>query len=960
MDIATQLFAQWGPLQPAAESSINATADGKDGSKKRKRDQHDTKGLLQRPFVIRAHRSSTLQRAQTLSPVSLLPRSELPLSYLEPTTSNASLPSARLFSANIPALDTLGVAKGGATVLIAKLETEQSLYAVERVALGTYAICKLRDWVKSEELRAGALVTRNESWPFKQNSGFPEQGTEWWHSVLSGRDREDTQRTKRKRTIASDAVQLSMEQSKHKISQLLPKAPSSASSLSQAVPNVEPVQVPAGWSDSSMAGPTAQKILEIIRTQYLEALHLSKTSLAYFAKGPLSRARAAFSTENGAALPLEDLIHFLRSSILTLPIMDKKYRETVPTLVKTIPVDSFSDDEWPQSTVPGPRRKQKSRRIKPGKDGLHPEEEDYLSRGWRISDNDSHATWPGETSDENMKRRILRLKVRETELQIIIIMETLALESSTLSRSRNWSAAVDQPGAAEKEQRQGVKNKLKKPQDLTILLDLLIDRLCIWSLSNEENGSASPMSSGKREKLGGLDRRTPATKAVQNGLRDFCAEVIIPFYTSRLPNQCAIINRTLGERSASSQTRPTLAKSLSASTRPLSRPRVAFSQEDMPSARPLSYLSGGPDDKQRLPPAQPPPPKLVRSATAPAVPRLKREESEKPLTTIPSKNSQIRPDSRGGPLKAKRFTQREVDLSAVLNANEAKSKQKKASVEEELKDAITALKRPNRGLAGREFVDSAEKRASAKTTNGKSKSSKLVGKQSLILIEAKTIPVRNSFAPGVQVTATPKGRRKKNIIGVPPAEPAKAANPIEASREYPPSSDLCIPQSIKHVPEAALLSDSRTPDSPILIRPQRQHLLSLVQETPSRKPSRSNGYAMPGQLVVQRLKVVSNLEGIPGELTIHKLPASASGRKLAGERSPPHLKVLETPSKRAQPSVSSRAPEVMPTSAGKQDSNAKSATTSAPPLASTPNTEHGKKSISESLGWNDDDVDDLV
>ncbi|KAI9775625.1 MAG: hypothetical protein M1835_005747 [Candelina submexicana] len=950
MDVATQPFAQWGPLLPATESSINVTADGKDGSKKRKRDLHVTRDFLQRSFVIR---SSTLQSAQTLSPVSLLPRSELPLSYLEPTISNASLPSARLFSANIPALDTLGVAEGGATVLIAKLETEQSLYAVEKVSLGTYAICKLRDWVKIAELRAGALVNRNESWPFKQNSGFLEQGTEWWHSALLGRNREDTQRIKRKRTMASDAVQLSMEQSKHKVSQLLPKAPSSASFLSQAVPNVEPVHVPAGWSDPSMTGPTPQTILEVIRTQYLEALHLSKTSLAYFAKGPLSRARAASGTGNGAALPLEDLIHFLRSSILTLPIMDKKYRETIPTLVKTIPVDSFSDDERPQSTLPGPRRKQKSRRIKPGKDGLHPEEEEYLSRGWRISDNDSHATWPGETCDQSMKRRILRLKVRETELQIIIIMETLALESSaSLSRGRKCSPAVDQTGAAENEQRQGVKNKLKKPQDLTMLLDLLIDRLCIWSLSNEENGSGSPKSSGKREKLGGLNRRSPAKKAVQNGLRDFCAEVIIPFYTSRLPNQCAIINRTLGERSASSQTRPTLAKSLSASTRPLSRPRVACSQEDMPNARPLSYLSGGPDDKQALPPAQPPPPKLVRSATAPAVPGLKREETEKPLTTIPSQNSQIRPDSRGGPLKAKRFTQREVDLSAVLNANEAKLIQKKASVEEELKDAITALKRPNRGLAGREFVDSAEKRASAKTTNGK---------------KAKSFPVRNSFAPGVQVTATPKSRRKKNIIRIPPAVPAKAANPIEASREFPLSSDLCIPQSTKRVPEAAaLLLGSQTPDSPILIRPQRQHLPSIVQDTPSRNPSRSNEYSVPGQLVVQGVEVVSKLEGIPGESTIHKsfntskLPAPASGRKLVGERSPRHLKVLETPSKRTRSTVSRRVPEVMPTSAGKQDSSAKSATTSAPPLASTPNTEHGKKSIYQSLGWDDNDVDDLV
>lgn len=39
--------------------------------------------------------------------------------------------------------------------------------------------------------------------------------------------------------------------------------------------------------------------------------------------------------------------------------------------------------------------------------------------------------------------------------------------------------------------------------------------------------------------------------------------------------------------------------------------------------------------------------------------------------------------------------------------------QKKAQVEAELKDAISALKKPNRTLAVKDFVEAAEKRASA-------------------------------------------------------------------------------------------------------------------------------------------------------------------------------------------------------------------------------------------------------
>lgn len=48
--------------------------------------------------------------------------------------------------------------------------------------------------------------------------------------------------------------------------------------------------------------------------------------------------------------------------------------------------------------------------------------------------------------------------------------------------------------------------------------------------------------------------------------------------------------------------------------------------------------------------------------------------------------------------------------------------QKKALVEAELKDAITALRRPNRELAGKAIVEAAEKRASGGLSSIKSMS----------------------------------------------------------------------------------------------------------------------------------------------------------------------------------------------------------------------------------------------
>lgn len=57
----------------------------------------------------------------------------------------------------------------------------------------------------------------------------------------------------------------------------------------------------------------------------------------------------------------------------------------------------------------------------------------------------------------------------------------------------------------------------------------------------------------------------------------------------------------------------------------------------------------------------------------------------------------------------KRFSQREVDLNTGLSQTNVKLR-KKQSVQEELKNAISMLKKPNRSVAVREFVDSVDQR----------------------------------------------------------------------------------------------------------------------------------------------------------------------------------------------------------------------------------------------------------
>jgi len=108
---------------------------------------------------------------------------------------------------------------------------------------------------------------------------------------------------------------------------------------------------------------------------------------------------------------------------------------------------------------------------------------------------------------------------------------------------------------------------------------------------------------------------------------------------------------------------------------------------------------------------------LMRSATMPSSTVMKRETSEAPsLSSIPVATN------RGGLLNSKRFAQREVDMSSLLPEMNPKARQK-AIVAAELKDAISALKRPNRELAGKSIVETAEQRSSA--INSRSKFDKL-------------------------------------------------------------------------------------------------------------------------------------------------------------------------------------------------------------------------------------------
>ena len=245
--------------------------------------------------------------------------------------------------------------------------------------------------------------------------------------------------------------------------------------------------------------------------------------MAYFAKGPLSRARAAFFGQTGSSAIISELIEFLRTIVMSIPSLDSKYREALPSLLSNLPAGDFSEEDLGQITVflSGAGRKSKPRK-KLGKNGLFPGEEAYLAKWWVSR---ALAVDDGESRDAELKRLLIEQRVRETELQMILILETLALEAleaGTLSNICPRANAAKDAGDSQPKK----KKKQRKPQDLNTLLELLMDRLCIWQSMGHDEAKVSESSSNAEFQQ---SRKNAARKSKgSDRLRDFCIEVVVP------------------------------------------------------------------------------------------------------------------------------------------------------------------------------------------------------------------------------------------------------------------------------------------------------------------------------------------------------------------------------------------------------------------------------------------------
>jgi DNA replication regulator SLD3 len=349
-------------------------------------------------------------------------------------------------------------------------------------------------------------------------------------------------------------------------------------------------------------------------------------------------------------------------------------------------------------------------------------------------------------------------------------------------------------------------------------------------------------------------------------------------FSARLPEQCGAISRKLGGPVVVSPARPKLMSSASLSAvssrpggitkRPVSTKARRSLRRVITDERHAREGSRGASGAISL----------MRSATAPAIPSLKRERSETPLlSSIPPAEPQSMLVSRGGVLKSKKFSQREVDLSSLATVNDAKLK--KANIEAELKDAISALKRPNRQLAGQLQVE-AETRAASASTHSRSKQ---ISFQPCILIliftESKK-PVRNTSFQGVQILSTPKGNRRKGMV-------VDKRLPLGLDLEHGHELEVIPPSSIPRIaPFAAHARNARESEEALLCEatPARPatRAISTICRTPShgqtKSPSRrSSDFLGTGWQNHGRLPPCSPLQARhPGNHQFLAIPSSFS------------------------------------------------------------------------------------
>lgn len=181
----------------------------------------------------------------------------------------------RLFEAHVKVLELEHRLGNTPMVLIACSEDGKSYFAIERESRDVYAICKLGSWVRIDQLCGAAVVSRYHSRRGTVNN--IERPPSAKGAVGEPIITEGPSKYSKKKRLAIEAIQSMVKRPSRDVSATCQVT---AAAQPKSETNVEPqLQVPGDVmevKDEIVAQPVATDILENIRSQYFEALYLSK------------------------------------------------------------------------------------------------------------------------------------------------------------------------------------------------------------------------------------------------------------------------------------------------------------------------------------------------------------------------------------------------------------------------------------------------------------------------------------------------------------------------------------------------------------------------------------------------------------------------------------------------------------------------------------------------------------
>ncbi|KAL2404095.1 hypothetical protein ABEF95_007534 [Exophiala dermatitidis] len=825
-------------LEPTDDSTLNVVSHvSESSSRKRKSEDIDRQSTQEIAFNARFLPSK--EHTFTFSAIALVARACLPLAWLK---TSEVLPGP-VFEATIPS-----VQEWEQRALVVRKLPNGGLYAVENIGGDNYVAVALHNWVTEEWCRNAAfgkitaakiedILKRDDgaccshkrtvsgggtpSIPGPKSPKKPtnRRGALARISILTPRDmagqREATLRT-------PDSPGLNNPAAAAEPSPTIPPRPVTPSAHIKeetsfdagSVPTEETVELgQEAVSKPEQTTPVEDPCApERLRNQYFEHLYSSKTSLAFYVKGPLSRARAHVRSMTSApSKAIAELAAFYEESILATKKIDLKYKETLSRVIKGL------DCELESHETRG-KRQRKRKTMKLSKDGLWPDEEEFIAKWWRGRELKPAITT--EHQPDEVRKEMSELRMRETKMQMLLILEVMLLDIA-VSRLSEVSEvptdpevkveSIEEDSSAVLAQMARKQEKPKKKRDLAGELDTIVDRLCIWhTVSQDELNTGSNPDA--------LTNNSSTTTKGSDSLRDFCKDVLLPFYSAKLPEQIRSISRKLGGPQLSPK-RPAkrVPQQMIGAAQPGAPPPPPPRLSSRSSSSILRLKSGrgqGQNSSQQQPRTKrtlervlsedqahrhaSPPTTLSRSSTAPlglnamvpTMATLKREPSERPL-------------SRGGMglgllAKSASFSNREIDLDADSRAHEAKRRKldRLAQQKRELEAAIEALRRPSRTTVAGEFMDEVEQRGGNKST--------------------KT----------VQITATPRARRFGDYVArghqsqghhhhqdhdfsaepeLPPMMTTRTMLPTQHGR-HDQDDDLVVPSSTTKAPLGSLSS----------------------------------------------------------------------------------------------------------------------------------------------------------